>query len=108
MEDLEWAQEQLLWEVGFMGGCPGAYENYLYDQMVKKNGADRPTWQALSPGRRAIVVSYALDRLLGDRRITIVPTEDLRVGSRCFRVENILITIVEALNDDDEADIADA
>lgn len=108
MEDMEWALETLLWEIGFMGGCPGAYERYLYEQMTKKNGLDRPSWQALSLTHRAVVVSHAIDRLLGDTRIVAVETENTKVGKRCFRIANILLTLVTALDDDDQSELDDA
>ena len=104
IDDYTWCQKQLLWEIGFMGGCIGAYESYLFNQMVEKNGQDRPTWQGMSPGRRAIVVAHAIDRLIGDARIVAVRTEGQQPGSRCFRIENILLTIVAALEDDDADD----
>ena len=101
IDDYEWAQAQLIWEVGFMGAAGGAWEYYLYDQMIKENGKDRPTWQARSEGRRAIIVSHMIDYLVGDKRIEAIPGKTQATGRRRFRLVNILDTIVAALESDE-------
>lgn len=98
VSDKEWCKVELLKDMRDHltdGGYPeDEFFRFAHD---KRFGLDRPSWVARSPGRRAIVISEAINGLVLDCRIEPVPGTTQASGRRLFQEANPLDAIAAAL-----------
>ena len=95
-EELDWAKQQvieLVCLVHFTHG--GAWEEWIFAQMVERT--DTKWWWQLSRGLRAILTSRAIEFLVADNTLHVVPGKTQTTGRRCFRFTNALVRLAEAL-----------
>lgn len=108
-ELIEWCRGQLLSRLKDLTarGAP-CYEDEFYGRLCWSTPTVRSApggWVVLSNGKRAILISEAIDGLLNDRLIETVPGKTQATGRRVFREKNPLDAIVDAVDEAYEAEV---
>lgn len=94
-----WCEQVIVHLLRKVGDNPGLYEDDIYRLMIRlpSDWSQRPSWNRLSDGTKATLISMCITHLIRTKRIYAVPELTQVTGRRCFRLKNPLDAIVEAL-----------